>query len=142
MWSMIVSLVQGIVTGVVGPAFTYLGKKQDVTLDGFKAGTAADQATYATWADYQLKLQALKLQANGWWGPKVLYMLVGGTAALHFSGVMLDSIPFWHHAVGSWSVPALPKPYDSYEGWVVASLFVVSLSDGPVSAAAAWLHRK
>jgi hypothetical protein len=142
MWGMIVSLVQGIVTGVVGPAFTYLGKKQDVNLDGFKAGTAADQAAYQSWVDYQIKIETLKLSANGWWGPRILYMIVGGSSAVHFAAVNLDSVPFWFHQVGTWSVPKLPGPYDTYEGWVVASLFVVSLASGPVSAATAWLHRR
>ena len=146
MWTIIEQLVQGIVTGVVGPVFTYLGKKQDTTLAGFQTATGADQASYQAWLNYQVQITAQKAAANNWWGPRLLYMIVGGSAAFHFAAVMLDSVPFWYvlgsHVVGSWGVPKLPTPYDTYEGWVVASLFVVSLASGPVSAATAWLHRK
>ena len=143
MWGMIVSLVQGIVTGVVGPVFTYLGKKQDVTLDGFKAGTDADRQTYAAWLDYQTKIQALKLQASSWWGPRALYMVVGGAAALHCAAVFLDStVRFGCGHYGCLGVPPAPAPYDTYEAWVVGSLFVTAIAKDPISAATAWLHRK
>jgi len=45
----------------------------------------------------------------------------------HMGGVFLDScpffgIPYWAHQVGSWKFIALPKPYDTYEWSLVASL--------------------
>lgn len=137
MWGLIAGALQGIVTGIVGPVFSYLGKKQDVTLDGFKSATDEDRQTATAWLDYQERIQALKLQAANWWGPRALYMVVGGSAAIHCAAIFIDSTFRF-----GWAVPPCPKPYDSYEAWVVGSLFVVSLAKGPISAASQWLHRR
>ena len=143
MWSMIVSLVQGIVTGVVGPVFTYLGKKQDDTLVGFQTGTGADTVAYQAYLQYQVQIGAQKAAANSWWGAKVLYLLVGGTAALHTAAVFLDStVRFGCGHYGCLGIPPLPGAYADYERVVVYSLFVVSTLGPPASAATAWLHRK
>ncbi len=87
MWSMIVSLVQGIVTGVVGPVFTYLGKKQDTTLAGFQSAVTADVSQAAAQQAFIEATNAEKAQANAWWGPRFLYMLVGTAAALHTAAI-------------------------------------------------------
>lgn len=137
MWSMVVSLVQGIVTGVVGPVFTYLSKKQDVTLEGFKAATGADTASYGVYLDYLVRMASIQVQAASWWGPRMLYMVVGGSASIHAAAIYLDST-----FERGWAIPAAPAPYDTYEAWVIGSLFVVSIAKGPLSAATAWLHRK
>ena len=143
MWSMIVSLVQGIVTGVVGPVFTYLGKKQDDTLVGFQTATGQDTVAYQAYLQYQVQIGAQKAAANSWWGAKVLYLLVGGTAALHTAAVFLDStLRFGCGHYGCLGIPPLPGAYADYERVVVYSLFVVSTLGPPASAATAWLHRK
>ncbi len=140
MFAIIAKIVQGFVSGVAGPLAQAYEKNQDVSLEGFKAGTDADRQTYASYLDYQARLQALKLQASNWWGPRVLYMVAGFFAAFHFAAVCLVSSSTWLH--DRWTVLAMPKPYDSYEGWVIGSLFVTALAKGPISAASAWLHRK
>lgn len=143
MWSMIFSLVQGIVTGVVGPVFTYLGKKQDVTLDGFKTATGADEASYGAWLQYQVAMGAQKASANSWWGARLLYLIVGGTAAIHTAAIFLDStLRFGCGHYGCLAIPPLPGAYADYERMIVYSLFVVSTVGPPASAVTAWLHRK
>ena len=143
MWSMIVSLVQGIVTGVVGPVFTYLGKKQDTTLAGFQSAVSADVSQAAAQQAFIEATNAEKAQANAWWGPRVLYMLVGTTAALHTAAIFLDStVRFGCGHYGCLGVPTLPGVYADYERMIVYSLFVVSTIAAPVSAVTQWLHRK
>ena len=137
MLALIMSFISSVVSGVATPAFTWLNKKQDVSLEGFKAGTDADRQNYSTWMAYQVQIQGLKLQANNWIGPKILYMIVGTAASVHCSAVLLDSTFLFN-----WHIAKAPAPYDSYESMVVASLFITSLASGPLSAAAAWLHRK
>ena len=132
MWSMIVSLVQGIVTGVVGPVFTYLGKKQDVTLAGAQSAMTADQANFAIEV-------AAQERTNNWWGPHLLYMVAVGPAVLHVAMIFLDSsFRFGCGHYGCLSIPELPLSYRGFEHDLVYSLIIV----GPTSALTQWLHRK
>jgi hypothetical protein len=146
MFALISSMFSGLMSGLVGPLFTWLNKKQDTELEGFQTAAGIDQAAYATFMQYQIAIGAQKAAANSWWGARALYLVVGGAAALHTVGVFLDSVPFWTpwgaHAVGSWAVPALPPIYADYEKVIVYSLFVVSTLGPPASAVTAWLHRK
>ena len=146
MFALVSSMFSGLMSGLVGPLFTWLNKKQDTQLAGFQTAAGIDQAAYATFMQYQIAIGAQKAAANSWWGARVLYLIVGGSAALHTSAVFLDSVPFWTfwgvHVVGSWGVPALPPIYADYERVIVYSLFVVSTLGPPASAVTAWLHRK
>ena len=137
MLALIMGFISSVVSGVAKPAFDWLSKTQDVSLAGYQAGTDADRQNYSTWMAYQVQIQSLRLQANNWIGPKILYMVVGAAAAVHCSAVLLDSTFLFN-----WHVAKAPAPYDTYESMVVASLFITSLASGPLSAAAAWLHRK
>ena len=146
MFALVSSMFSGLMSGLVGPLFTWLNKKQDTQLAGFQTAAGIDQAAYATFMQYQIAIGAQKAAANSWWGARVLYLIVGGTAAAHTAAVFLDSVPFWTswgvHVVGSWGVPALPPIYADYERVIVYSLFVVSTLGPPASAVTAWLHRK
>ena len=146
MFALVSSMFSGLMSGLVGPLFTWLNKKQDTQLAGFQTAAGIDQAAYATFMQYQIAIGAQKAAANSWWGARMLYLIVGGSAALHTSAVFLDSVPFWTfwgvHVVGSWGVPALPPVYADYERVIVYSLFVVSTLGPPASAVTAWLHRK
>ena len=137
MFALIASLLQGLVSGVITPLFGYMNKKQDVTLAGFQAASTTDQANYMAYADYSLKLQQVKITANQWWGPKLLIMIIGIPTAIHFAAILLDSTFLFH-----WHIAKLPSPYDNYEMWVIASLFVTANVSAPVNAVSAWLHRK
>ena len=148
MFALVSSMFSGLMSGLVGPLFTWLNKKQDTQLEGFQTAAGIDQAAYATFMQYQIAIGAQKAAANSWWGARALYLIVGGSAALHTSAVFLDSVPWkvwpwWAaHVIGSWGVPALPPIYADYERVIVTSLFVVSTLGPPASAVAAWLHRK
>ena len=143
MFAFISSLASGLMSGFVGPLFTWLNKKQDTSLAGFQTATGQDTVAYQAYLQYQVQVGAQKAAANSWWGAKVLYLLVGGTAALHTAAVFLDStVRFGCGHYGCLGIPPLPGAYADYEHVVVYSLFVVSTLGPPASAATAWLHRK
>ena len=146
MFALISSLASGLISGVVSPLFAWLNKKQDTQLEGFQTAAGLDVAAYGAFLNYQVAIGAQKAAANSWWGARVLYLIVGGSAALHTAAVFLDSVPWWTpwgaHVIGSWGVPALPTVYADYERVIVTSLFVVSTLGPPASAVTAWLHRK
>ncbi len=143
MWGAIIGLAQGIVSGLVGPVFTYLGKRQDAQLDGFKSAAGIDQVAYQAYLTYQIQITAAKAAANSWWGARLLYMVVGLAAVLHASAVFLDTtFTFGSGHYGSLAIPKLPEAYFEFEKMIVFSLFVVSTLGAPVSAVASWLHRK
>lgn len=143
MFTVIAQLVQGLVSGVLGPLFAWLNKKQDTELAGFQTATGTDQAAYAAWLQYQLGLTQAKAAANAWWGAKALYLVVGGAAAAHTAAVILDStIKLGCGHYGCLGVPPLPGTYADDEHVIIYALFVVSTLGPPASAAAAWLHRR
>ncbi len=143
MFTIIQQIVTGLVSGVFAPLMSYLGKRQDNELTGFQTAAGIDGAAYGAWLNYQLAITQAKAAANGWWGARALYLVVGATAAAHTAAVFLDStlkLGCGHY--GCLGVPMLPAAYADYERVVVYSLFVVSTIGPPASAAAAWLHRR
>lgn len=146
MFALLSSVFSGLMSGLVGPLFTWLNKKQDDTLVGFQTATGADTVAYQAYLQYQVQIGAQKAAANSWWGARLLYMIVGGAAALHTAAVFIDStvrLGCGHYGcLGVPSLPAAPTDYASYERMVVYSLFVVSTLGPPASAVTAWLHKK
>ena len=143
MFTIIEQLVQGLVTGVIGPLFTWLNKKQDTQLAGFQTAAGTDTAAYSAWLTYQVAITQAKASANAWWGAKLLYLMVGIGAAGHTFAIFLDStvrLGCGHY--GCLGVPPLPALYADYEKIIVYSLFVVSTIGPPASAITAWLHRR
>ena len=57
---------------------------------------------------------------QGWWATAMIRPAIAWLFILHIGAVVLDSTfpPF-----GSWGIPALPKPYDEYEMWIVLAYF-------------------
>ena len=143
MLAWISSVISGLASGIVGPIFTYLGKKEDVTLDGFKSAAGLDTAAYQAALEHDVAIQQLKLQANSWWGPRVLYMIVGLAAVVHAASVFVDStFRMGCDHYGCMGIPKLPPDYFAFEQMVIGSLFVVSLVEKPINALSAmWLGR-
>lgn len=131
------SIIQGLVQGIVGPLFGYLGKREDVRLDGFRNATGVDLEAYKAALDAHIETSRIRAAANAWIGARVITMVAGLPAAMHFGAVMLDSTFQF-----GWGIPKVPAPYDSYEWAVVQSFFIVAPAMPLVSATAAWLGRK
>ncbi len=143
MFALISSLSSGLMSGLVTPLFAWLNKRQDTQLAGFQTAAGIDQAAYAAYLNYQVAIGQQKAAANGWWGARALYLVVGGAAAAHTATIFLDStVKFGCGHYGCLGVPPLPVAYAGYERLVVTSLFVVATVGPPASAVAAWLHRR
>lgn len=138
------TLLSTVASGIIGPVFAYLGKREDTNLEGFKTAAGLDTEAYKAALDHNLAMAQLQASYNGsWWGPKALYMIVGLTASLHSAAVFIDStLTFGTGHYGNLGVPPLPGIYATYEQWVVASLFFVSLAQKVMpSLAAAWMKK-
>lgn len=127
-------LSPGGLTNLVGAVLTHLDKKTDVALDGFKAGAEADTARYQAALALEAETNRIKAAQNGWWGARLIILLVGVPCAVHFAAVTLDSTFRFN-----WAVAKLPAPYDTYEWVILQSFFLVKLASPLVSATSAWL---
>lgn len=138
-------MIWSAITGAIGLAKSFMGyqeKKLDNNLDGFKTAAGIDSVAYGAYLQAVVAINAQKLIANAWWGAKVIIFTAGVAASLQFSAVMLDSMPFPGHAVGSWGVPKPPPPYDGYQRDILMSFFLVMPAMPLVSAISQWLGRR
>jgi hypothetical protein len=130
-------LVSSIVSGITGPLFGYLSKRQDVQLDAFRNATGVDLEAYKAALDAQIETNRIRASANSWIGARIIIMVAGLPAAMHLAAIMLDSTFQF-----GWGIPRIPSPYDRYEWEIVQSFFIVAPAMPIVSATAAWLSRK
>jgi hypothetical protein len=130
-------LVRSVVSGIVQPVFNYLGKREEVKLDGFRTATGIDLEAYKAALDAQIETSRIRAAANTWVGARIIIMIAGLPAAMHFAAVMLDSTFQF-----GWGIPKVPAPYDGYEWAIVQSFFIVAPAMPLVSATAAWLSRR
>lgn len=131
------SLIQGIASGVLTPLFGYLGKKQDVELDGFKTAAGVDLGAYKAALDAHVEVMRIRASANSWIGARIMVLVFGIPAAIHWAAVFLDSTFRF-----GWAVPALPGYYAGAEQQIALSFFIVAPAMPLVSATSAWLSRK
>lgn len=136
------SFMSGPFTALAGKVMDWKLAQSNVDLEGFKTATGIDSAAYTAWLNASVEVARIKAAANAWWGAKAIVMIAGAPCALHMAAVMLDSMPFWGHVVGSWGVPKPPAPYDQYQRDIVMSFFIVAPAMPLISAASQWLGRK
>lgn len=146
------SVLFSLVMAIPGLAKAFLDwqvQKANVLLDGFKVGAGIDLAAYQSYLNALVETNRIKLQANAWWGAKLIILTAGWTASLQFAAIMLDSMPFWipffmdkAHVVGSWGVPKPPPPYDGYQRDILLSFFIIAPAAPLISAVTQWLGRK
>lgn len=117
MLSIIGSLL-GLVPGLSKVVGDYLSRKND-------AGVLVAHE-YLTSVTENNKAKADMRRAEGAWGPMGILMI---TVGLGFGGhawaVILDSMPLFGHAVGSWRVSSLPGMFAETEHAILQSLFPV-----------------
>lgn len=141
--SWLVSLITGpLINSILAPVLGYFTAKQNADLQAFTTGAAVDKDIQIAAINSQVEIAQLQASVNTWWGARLIILIVAGACAYHFSAVMLDSVPWWGHVVGSWRVPRLPEPYDGYEGKILLSFFIITPAAPVFSAIAAWFHRK
>lgn len=138
-------MIWTVISGAIGLAKQILGyqeKKLDTNLEAFKTAAGIDHQSYAAYLQAQVAVNGQKLAANAWWGAKLIILTAGWAASIHFAAVMLDSLPFYGHAVGAWGIPKPPPPYDGYQRDILLSFFIVMPAMPIVSAVAQWLGRR
>lgn len=131
-----------IIPGLAEKFLDWNIKKANIDLEGFKTAAGFDSEAYKAWLSATVEISAQKAAANAWWGAKLIILTAGWPCAVHMAAVMLDSLPFWGHAVGAWGVPRPPAPYDQYEHDIVLSFFIVAPVMPLISATSQWLGRK
>lgn len=135
----------GLITaipGLAGKFFDWQAQKANIELQGFSTASGIDLEGYRAYLSAQVETNRLKIAQNSWWGAKLIIMIAGVPASLHFAAVFLDSLPFLGHVVGSWHIPKVPAPYDGYQWAIVQSFFIVVPAMPVVTAVSAWLSRK
>lgn len=147
------------IPGLAGKWMELQAKKADVQLEGFKTASGTDLEGYKAYLNANIETNRMKQASNSWWGAKLIILVAGIPAAMHFAAVMLDSLAFpilWYgvsgwgipypvlttHAIGSWAVPKLPSPYDTYQWAIVQSFFIVMPVQTLTGAVSQWLNRK
>jgi hypothetical protein len=117
-------------------------QRANIDLEGFKTGAGFDTEAYKAWLAAIVEINNAKLAANAWWGAKLIILAAGLPCAVHLAAVILDSMPFYGHAVGQWNVARPPAPYDQYQRDIVLSFFIIAPAMPLISAASQWLGRK
>ena len=136
------SITSGALSGILAPILGYFTAKNDVNLEGLKAAVGADTTLGVAYLNSQVEVAQIKAGQAQWWGARLIILLTAGSAALHFTGIMLDSTPLFGHVVGTWAIPKLPDPYAGYEWTLLESFFVLTPIAPVLSATSAWLHRR
>ena len=137
MFGTIGTLLGGLGSSLLTPLLGFLTSKETIELDGFKTAAGLDTEAYKAALAAQVQIAELRAAQNGWWGARLIIMLAGGSAALHFAAVMLDSTFRF-----GWGVPKVPAPYDGYEWAIVQSFFLLAPAMPLASAVSTWLGRK
>jgi hypothetical protein len=137
MTAIIQVIISGVIGPIIGPLFSWLNKKQDLNLDGFKTAAGVDLQAYKASLDAQAQANALKASANTWLGARIIAFGAGELSLFYYGAIVIDSM--FHFG---WGISKLPPPIDQYF-WVILSSFVIVSPVAPVlSAASAWLTRK
>jgi len=125
------------ISNAIPSLFTYLGKKQDVSLDGFKTATGIDLQAYQAYLAANNQANQLKAAANVWLGARMIAFGAGELCVLYFGAIVLDSV---FHL--DWRIAKLPAPWDA-NAWVILQSFILVSPTLPAfSALASWLGRK
>jgi hypothetical protein len=135
--SFILGIVTSIVNGVVGPLFGFLNKKQDTQLEGFKVAGTVDVQAYQAYLAYRIEAEKARVSANGWWGPRVVFMIIAVPVGLHVAAVFIDST----FTGGTLKIPALPTEYLNTEHLVLGAIFGASVVGQMSSSIGSWLKR-
>lgn len=131
-----------LIPGLAGKFLDWQVQRANVELDGFKTAAGFDNAAYMAWLNATIEINRIKLANNAWWGAKAIILTAGWPCAIHMAAVMLDSMPFYGHAVGAWGIPKPPAPYDGYQRDIVMSFFIIMPAMPVVTAVSQWLGRK
>lgn len=137
-WGWVFSLLTSL-PGLAEKFLDWQVKKANVELEGFKTAAGFDVQAYQIYMNALVETNRMKLAQNSWWGARVIILMAGLPASMHFAAVFLDTtIPPY----GSWGIPKLPAPYDTYQWAIVQSFFIIMPVMPIASAVSQWLGKK
>jgi hypothetical protein len=133
----LLGLILPALGGFFTPLFSYLGKKQDVTLSGAQIAMSTDVTLSQQYLNAQIEIAQLKEQSNQWIGAKIIAGTAGELSAIYYGSIVLDSMFKF-----GWQIDKLPEPWNQY-CWIILSSFILVSPIAPVlSATSAWLTRR
>lgn len=116
--------VTGQLPNILGLVATYLGKKDDNATTRQATQTTASVAIVQATTSADVAINTLRekdSEANSkWWVTALEKPLLFYLCAMHFAGIMIDTTFHMH-----WGIPAPPAPFDTYEGIILLSDFIV-----------------
>lgn len=144
--------VISVIPGLAEKFLNWQIQRANVELEGFRVGANVDLEAFRAHLQAQVDNNRLKLAQNSWWGAKLIIIMAGVPAALHFALVILDSscpASWGWNIVNDTTVAGcgfkfakLPAPYDMYQWAIVQSFFLVMPVQTGVNALAQWLNRR
>ncbi len=138
------SLLGNIITPFVNAWVSYKTEAMKTGEAGFEvaAKTDAQVMTQALASDVQMA----QIKAQTFGQPVVRFMMwvAGGTSAVYFASVILDTLLashvfFGHPLLG---VPKLPPPFDNQVWMIIQSVFLIQAVHVGTSNVTQWLNRK
>lgn len=134
----VLSLIFGFLGGsVISPIMKYFTSSNMMTMEEFVALTGAQQAEYVAFVQATAATDSAKVSNNVSAISKLMILLFGLPAALHWSAVFLDSTFRF-----GWHIPALPGGYAGAEAQIALSFFILAPAMPIVTSIAALLGRK
>lgn len=142
--------VLSAIPGLAGKFLDWQVKRANAELEGFRHGATIDLDAFRAYLNAQAETNRMKLAQNSWWGAKLIILIAGVTASVHFGLVMVDSMCPASWGLGripakggcGMGIPALPPPYDTYQWAIVQSFFLVMPAMPLANAVSQWLARK
>lgn len=123
-WNLILKVFGG---GLLDKLADIYKQKTNTDLDRYKTGVDADKHIIMKQIEADIEARKLasasrKADRGSLW---TVWMVPAGfgISLLHYSAVILDSLPLFGHDVGSWAIPKLPPPYDSMQSAIILSAF-------------------
>jgi len=132
------TIIQSIISGIVGPVFSWLSNKDTVTATEFAAFTETERAVYVQYLQTVGTITAAKAQANGWWGARLLILGFALPPMIHLGGIYLSRFI----DSPSWAVLPLGDNFTALEFDIAKSFFMVVPALPIAAGIGAFLSRK
>jgi hypothetical protein len=145
MLALIIPILNSVLGGIIKPfvaAWTdYERTKLTTGEAGFEAAAKSDATVMQAALTADVQLSAMKVQLYGTPTFRMITLIAGLPAAVHFGLVYIDTILASKAFLGAvyFGVPKLPAPYDTFEWAVVSSFFLVHAVTLGKSNVASWL---
>lgn len=125
---MIWSAISSVFSGLIGPLFTYLNKKEDVSLEKFKVNGQVDQSLLQAHVESLKARRDVLLQAMQYRGVRMVQYFFVYPLCFWWSAVIMYCIlkPYFPELQ---PVLALPNPLNDWAAGIIGFYFLTSKVD-------------